>query len=110
MPIDCEMMENWLEKIKTDDTSKASDIWVARNTKKCPSCKSPVNKNGGCNHMTCGICRHEFCWLCLLDVNAHGGSWRPCNSLQAALAKGAKEEDLVQEELKENEEFESMRL
>lgn len=24
---------------------------------------------GGCNHMTCGKCQHEFCWLCLAEYS-----------------------------------------
>lgn len=32
----------------------------------CPSCRSPIEKNGGCMHMTCSRCRHEFCWMCRL--------------------------------------------
>lgn len=34
----------------------------------CPRCQRPIEKSGGCNHMTCrrpGGCGHEFCWLCL---------------------------------------------
>jgi len=24
-------------------------------------------KNGGCDHMTCTMCRHKFCWICEKD-------------------------------------------
>jgi hypothetical protein len=37
-------------------------------TKLCPKCGIPVQKNDGCNHMTCRTkagCKHEFCWVCL---------------------------------------------
>ena len=33
-----------------------------RKIQKCPSCTVGIEKNGGCNHMTCK-CGHEFCWL-----------------------------------------------
>jgi len=33
--------------------------------KKCPSCSWPIEKNGGCDHMTCR-CGHEFFWTTLL--------------------------------------------
>lgn len=39
--------------------------WLEKHTKHCPNCREPIEKNGGCNHMTCRSCRHEFCWLCL---------------------------------------------
>ena len=41
--------------------------WIANNTKQCPNeqCRWPIEKNNGCNHMTCNQCRTHFCWLCL---------------------------------------------
>lgn len=37
--------------------------WRAWNTKTCPSCAQPIEKNGGCDHMTCR-CGFEICWRC----------------------------------------------
>lgn len=31
----------------------ASEAWVANNSRKCPGCQSPIQKNDGCDHMTC---------------------------------------------------------
>jgi hypothetical protein len=71
-------------KIKERD--EQSDAWKAANTKKCPQCKVDIEKNEGCDAMTCcvfgtdvcnrsrrggrtcdhgGFCGHKFCWLCL---------------------------------------------
>ncbi|CAD8112379.1 unnamed protein product [Paramecium sonneborni] len=30
----------------------------------CPNCQAPIEKRGGCNHMTCYKCKYEFCWIC----------------------------------------------
>ena len=37
----------------------------AEKTKSCPRCGEATEKNGGCNHMQCISCSHEWCWLCL---------------------------------------------
>jgi len=49
------------------------------NTKECAKCASTIEKNGGCNHMTCKKCKYEFCWVCLADWSTHGTSWYNCN-------------------------------
>jgi len=38
--------------------------WLAKNTKPCPSCSSPIERSTGCNHMWCEGCRYYFCWIC----------------------------------------------
>jgi hypothetical protein len=43
---------------------------MAENCKKCPKCKSQVERDGGCSHMTCSLCRFQFCYICL-------GKYRP---------------------------------
>ena len=30
----------------------------------CPMCRTKIEKNKGCNHMTCYFCNFEFCWAC----------------------------------------------
>jgi hypothetical protein len=34
---------------------------------KCPRCRSPFEKNGGCPLMTCTVCQLSYCWVCGLE-------------------------------------------
>jgi ariadne-1 len=38
--------------------------WIKSNTQQCPHCQTDIEKNSGCNHMTCRQCKFEFCWVC----------------------------------------------
>jgi hypothetical protein len=41
-------------------------LWKAgRVAKRCPKCSYCIEKSGGCDHMTCSRCCHEFHWCCL---------------------------------------------
>jgi hypothetical protein len=42
-------------------------------TKPCPTCKVPIHKNGGCNHMHCERCGQNFCWTCLMAFSHSEG-------------------------------------
>ncbi|CAN6373458.1 unnamed protein product [Urochloa humidicola] len=68
-PVSCDTVRAWLAlNISEAETAK----WILTNTKSCPSCGRPIEKNQGCNHMTCSDpCRHQFCWLCLDPWNDH---------------------------------------
>lgn len=79
MPASCSMVQQWREKEEKDSVD---NLWIKANTKPCPQCKNSIEKNDGCNHMTCRSCRYEFCWLCLANWNTHGdstGGWYSCN-------------------------------
>ncbi|KAL9165060.1 hypothetical protein ABFS82_06G146600 [Erythranthe guttata] len=57
-PVDCQIVDKW--------RSENNDTWIRAFTKPCPKCGRNIEKNKGCNHMTCRIpCGHNFCWLCL---------------------------------------------
>uniref|UniRef100_A0A5B6ZW83 RBR-type E3 ubiquitin transferase n=1 Tax=Davidia involucrata TaxID=16924 RepID=A0A5B6ZW83_DAVIN len=59
-PCSCLMWELWTKKCKDESESVQ---WITVNTKPCPKCHKPVEKNGGCNLVRC-ICGQCFCWLC----------------------------------------------
>jgi hypothetical protein len=46
-----------------DRLDEASEQLIRENTRACPRCLAHVEKNGGCNHMSCR-CGAHFCWLC----------------------------------------------
>jgi hypothetical protein len=60
-----EKVREWIKSgPKSQKNELFSLIWTRIRTKKCPSCHVKIQKNGGCNHMTCKKCCHEFCWIC----------------------------------------------
>lgn len=78
-PCPCSLVKRWLKKCE-DDSETAN--WISANTKECPKCHSTIEKNGGCNHMTCRKCRNEFCWMCMGVWSEHGTSWYNCNRFE----------------------------
>ncbi|KAK4056809.1 hypothetical protein OIO90_002058 [Microbotryomycetes sp. JL221] len=74
-PCCCPIVKRWLKKCADD--SETSN-WISANTKECTKCHSTIEKNGGCNHMTCRKCKWEFCWVCLGPWSEHGTAWYNC--------------------------------
>lgn len=59
----CAQYQAWKRDAGADG-EKNVQAWMRQHTKQCPACKAHIEKNGGCNHMTCAKCKHEFCWIC----------------------------------------------
>ncbi|XP_034736904.1 E3 ubiquitin-protein ligase RNF14-like [Etheostoma cragini] len=47
-----------------------SEHWMESNSKYCPQCFCRIEKNRGCNMMTCSNCRQLFCWICLSKLGS----------------------------------------
>ncbi|GLD56002.1 E3 ubiquitin-protein ligase parkin-like isoform X1 [Lates japonicus] len=56
---------------------QASQLLIQESTKRCPQCSVPVERNGGCMHMQCPLCRAEWCWICGVSWNREcmGNHW-----------------------------------
>ncbi|CAJ1436964.1 unnamed protein product [Effrenium voratum] len=85
-PVACDTVKSWEEKNRDEGCDA---VWIKVNTKLCPKCGNPIEKNGGCMHMTCrkpGGCGHEFCWICLKDWQNH----QQCNAADDDLVNRSK--------------------
>ncbi|KAL6907833.1 hypothetical protein ACP4OV_002003 [Aristida adscensionis] len=81
-PVSCDTVRAWLLKNSSDLSETAN--WALANTKHCPACRRPIEKDQGCMHMMCP-CGHDFCWLCLDRWDDHRG----CEAFRAAAGDGA---------------------
>jgi len=89
-PAPCCIMDEWFNKCNADSENA---LWLMNNTKNCPKCKLPIEKNSGCNHMTCRNCKHDFCWLCKGAWSEHGsatGGFYRCNKFVEMEKNGEK--------------------
>ena len=79
-------LKDWHGNKKCDDSiDKSFEKWRASNkVKRCPKCKFFIEKNFGCNHITCSSCGYQFCWLCLGEYSSGHYDLGRCSGLQYA--------------------------
>ncbi|XP_076934844.1 putative E3 ubiquitin-protein ligase ARI8 isoform X1 [Bidens hawaiensis] len=102
-PVDCETVSKWVIK----NTAESENMnWILANSKPCPKCKRPIEKNQGCMHITCTPpCKYEFCWLCLGAWSDHGertGGFYACNRYEAAKQEGVYDDTEKRREMAKN--------
>lgn len=92
-PCSCADAKKWMIKCSSDAENAT---YILAHTKKCPKCQTQIEKNQGCNHMTCRVCKFEFCWLCKGNWKDHGtstGGFYRCNRYQETQAAGTQSEE-----------------
>lgn len=70
-PLPCLLWQEWLNHRELGKYDEGL-ILMGENTKLCPLCRRPIERNGGCLQMECLICHCQFCWEC-------GESWNHTN-------------------------------
>ncbi|KAK6930591.1 Ariadne domain [Dillenia turbinata] len=102
-PVDCPTVAKWILKNSAESENMN---WILANSKPCPKCKRPIEKNQGCMHMTCTPpCKFEFCWLCLGSWAEHGertGGFYACNRYETAKQEGVYDESEKRREMAKN--------
>eukprot|EP01113_Clastostelium_recurvatum_P015872 TRINITY_DN1896_c0_g1_i1.p1 TRINITY_DN1896_c0_g1~~TRINITY_DN1896_c0_g1_i1.p1 ORF type:complete len:742 (-),score=149.74 TRINITY_DN1896_c0_g1_i1:26-2251(-) len=98
-PATCDQMRLWEEKNR-DDSENVH--WMSGNTKPCIKCHVSVEKNGGCNHMTCPQCKSEWCWVCMKSWRGHS-DYYSCNRYEKQLKKMEKEKEKEREKASKKE-------
>ncbi|XP_052225373.1 E3 ubiquitin-protein ligase RNF14-like [Dreissena polymorpha] len=59
-----EAKEQHRREMEKRKENRYSDLYVQKMSKKCPKCRSPMMKIGGCNFVKCGLCGQSLCFAC----------------------------------------------
>uniref|UniRef100_A0A3P8TF18 Ankyrin repeat and IBR domain-containing protein 1 n=1 Tax=Amphiprion percula TaxID=161767 RepID=A0A3P8TF18_AMPPE len=121
-PCDCETWKLWLQKVnemKPEELAGVSEayedaancLWMLTNSKPCANCKSPIQKNEGCNHMQCAKCKYDFCWICLEEWKKHssstGGYYR-CTRYEVIQQVEEQSKEMTEEAEKKHKSFQEL--
>ncbi|XP_056902397.1 ankyrin repeat and IBR domain-containing protein 1-like [Takifugu flavidus] len=121
-PCDCDIWKLWLQKVsemRPEELAGVSEayedaancLWLLSNSKPCANCKSPIQKNEGCNHMQCAKCKYDFCWICLEEWKKHssstGGYYR-CTRYEVIQQVEEQSKEMTEEAEKKHKSFQEL--
>uniref|UniRef100_A0A8C9Z7H1 Ankyrin repeat and IBR domain-containing protein 1 n=1 Tax=Sander lucioperca TaxID=283035 RepID=A0A8C9Z7H1_SANLU len=121
-PCDCETWKLWQQKVsemRPEELAGVSEayedaancLWLLSNSKPCANCKSPIQKNEGCNHMQCAKCKYDFCWICLEEWKKHssstGGYYR-CTRYEVIQQVEEQSKEMTEEAEKKHKSFQEL--
>uniref|UniRef100_H2LL99 Ankyrin repeat and IBR domain-containing protein 1 n=1 Tax=Oryzias latipes TaxID=8090 RepID=H2LL99_ORYLA len=121
-PCDCQTWKLWLQKVtdmKPEELAGVSEayedaancLWLLTNSKPCANCKSPIQKNEGCNHMQCAKCKYDFCWICMEEWKKHssstGGYYR-CTRYEVIQQVEEQSKEMTEEAEKKHKSFQEL--
>ncbi|PSN65914.1 hypothetical protein BS50DRAFT_401045 [Corynespora cassiicola Philippines] len=59
----------WAAFLKAEADTGLEEYKKEHDIRGCPKCSSAIEKDGGCNHMTCQNCQAHICWFCMKTFN-----------------------------------------
>lgn len=65
------------------------------NIKDCPKCATPIQKWYGCDHMTCGACKADICWVCLKTFSNSTACYRHLTTVHGSIGDELIPQDLL---------------
>jgi len=86
---DCHVLKSQHKNISCEELVDVNfEIWkMGKDIKQCPNCAYWIEKNEGCNHMTCVACAYQWCWLCNNEYtpNHYDDQSLPCYGLMFSI-------------------------
>ncbi|EIN08821.1 hypothetical protein PUNSTDRAFT_68068, partial [Punctularia strigosozonata HHB-11173 SS5] len=71
---------------RRENQEKLFEMWAsAHDVKKCPGCKTPIERVSGCHHMTCTVCRTHICWVCSKSFPGGKGIYDHMHSMHGGI-------------------------
>lgn len=84
-----------------EELDKNFQIWKRDKVlKRCPKCRFYIEKEDGCNHMTCGECKYQWCWICEGEYTENHYDKGRCKGNQFIEANSLQEVENIRRERK----------